>query len=115
MPSGDGIRRSSQLAWKRRLFRDLLKRCAVCLSLKATLSALQTATRNLNTSISSIRGLAEHRQNRADPLLLSLRTPSHQASLTLAQISSTVAMSQTSLAPDALLTYRLEIALGELL
>jgi len=90
--------------------------------LKATLAALQTTTRNLNTSLqtttrnldttlSSIRNLAENLNNRSSPLLVSLKKASDQASVTLTQMSSTVAELQTTLAPDAPLTYRLDVAL----
>ncbi|MBV8358960.1 MAG: MCE family protein [Deltaproteobacteria bacterium] len=90
--------------------------------LKATLAALQTTTRNLNISLQtttrnldrtlgSIRGLAENLNNRGSPLLVSLKKASDQASVTLTQMSSTIAELQTTLAPDAPLAYRLDVAL----
>ncbi len=90
--------------------------------LRATLASLQTTTRTLNISLqtttgnldktlNSIRGLAENMNNRADPLLVSLKKASDQANVAMVQISSAAAELQTTLAPDAPLTYRLDVAL----
>ena len=79
--------------------------------IKATLVSLQTATRNLDITISTIRGMVENVNKRTGPTLASLKKAADQASLTLGQISSTAQTLQTSLAPDAPLTYRLEVAL----
>ncbi len=90
--------------------------------LKATLASLQTTTRNLNISLqtttrnldktlSSIRTLAGNLDDRAGPLLVSLKKTSDQASTALVQISSAAAELQTTLAPDAPLTYQLGAAL----
>jgi paraquat-inducible protein B len=74
-------------------------------------SSLQTTTRNLNTTLSSIHDLAENLDNRGSPLLVSLKKASDQASLALVQISSAAAQLQTTLGPNAPLTYRLDVAL----
>jgi paraquat-inducible protein B len=79
--------------------------------LKETLVSLQTATKNLDDTISSVRSLVQNVNNRSGPALASLKKASDQATLTLAQISSTATTLQTSLAPDSPLTYRLEVAL----
>jgi paraquat-inducible protein B len=79
--------------------------------IKATLGSLQTATRNLNITISTIRGMVENVNNRTGPTLASLKKAADQASLTLGQVSLTAQTLQASLAPDAPLTYRLEAAL----
>jgi paraquat-inducible protein B len=79
--------------------------------IKATLASLQTLTKNLNTTVGSIHGLVEHIDDHSAPVLASFKKASDQATLSLAQISSTAATLQTSLAPDAPLTYRLEVAL----
>jgi paraquat-inducible protein B len=79
--------------------------------IKTTLASLQTATRNLDKTISTVRGLVENVNNRSGPVLASLKKASDQASLTLAQISSTAATLQAGLAPDSPLTYRLDVAL----
>jgi paraquat-inducible protein B len=74
-------------------------------------SSLQATTRNLNKTLNSIRGLTENLNNRTSPLLISLKKVSDQASVALTQISSAAAELQTTLAPDAPLTYRLDVAL----
>ena len=74
-------------------------------------SSLQTTTKNLNTTLSSIHDLAENLDNRGSPLLVSLKKASDQASLALVQISSAAAQLQTTLGPNAPLTYRLDVAL----
>jgi paraquat-inducible protein B len=79
--------------------------------LKATLVTLRTATSNLDRTLSTVRGLVENIDNRSGPVLISLRKAADQASIALAQISSTAATLQTNLAPDAPLTYRLDVAL----
>ena len=90
--------------------------------LKATLASLQTTTRNLNislqattrnldTTLTSIHDLAENLDNRASPLLASMKKSSDQASVALVQISSAAAELQSTLAPDAPLIYRLDVAL----
>jgi paraquat-inducible protein B len=79
--------------------------------IKATLASLQSATRNLNTMISTVRGMVDNVDNRSGPALASLKKAADQANLTLVQISSTAQTLQASLAPDAPLTYRLEMAL----
>ena len=73
--------------------------------------SLQTTTRNLNTTLSSIHDLAENLDNRGSPLLVSLKKASDQASVALVQISSAAAELQTTLAPNAPLAYRLDVAL----
>ena len=73
--------------------------------------SLQTTTRNLDTTLGSIRDLADNLNNRGSPLLVSLKKASDQAGVTLAQMSSAVAELRTTLAPDAPLTYRLDVAL----
>jgi paraquat-inducible protein B len=73
--------------------------------------SLQTTTRNLDKTLSSIRGLAENVNDHASPLLVSLKKASDQASMALVQISSAASELQTTLAPDAPLTYRLDVAL----
>jgi paraquat-inducible protein B len=79
--------------------------------IKATLASLQTATRNLDTTISTIRGMVQNVNNRSGPVLASLKNAADKASVTLGQISSTAQTLQAGLAPDAPLTYRLEVAL----
>jgi paraquat-inducible protein B len=79
--------------------------------LKTTLASLQTATRNLDRTITTVRSLVENVNSRSGPVLVSLKKASEQASLTLAQISSAATTLQAGLAPDAPLTYRLEVAL----
>jgi paraquat-inducible protein B len=79
--------------------------------IKATLASLQSATRNLDTMISTVRGMVDNVDNRSGPALASLKKAADQANLTLVQISSTAQTLQASLAPDAPLTYRLEMAL----
>lgn len=79
--------------------------------IKETLDSLQTATRNLDMTISSIRGMVQNVNNRSGPVLASLKNAADQASVTLGQISSTAQTLQASLAPDAPLTYRLDVAL----
>ena len=79
--------------------------------IKATLASLQTATRNLDTTISTIRGMVDNVNGRSGPVLASFKKAADQANLTLGQISSTAQTLQASLAPDAPLTYRLEVAL----
>jgi paraquat-inducible protein B len=79
--------------------------------LRETLESLQTATKNLDDTIRSVRGLVENVNSRSGPVLASLKKASDQANLTLAQISSTATTLQFSLAPDSPLTYRLEVAL----
>jgi paraquat-inducible protein B len=90
--------------------------------LRATLASMQATTRNLNSSLqnttrnldktlSSIRDLAENWNDRTGPLLISLKKASDQANVALVQISSAAAELQTTLAPDAPLTYRLNVAL----
>jgi paraquat-inducible protein B len=79
--------------------------------IKATLASLQSATRNLNTMISTVRGMVDNVDNRSGPALASLKKAADQANLTLVQISSTAQTLQAGLAPDAPLTYRLEMAL----
>jgi len=90
--------------------------------LRATLASMQATTRNLNISLqnttrnldktlSSIRGLAENLDNRSGPLLVSLKKSSDQATAALVQVSSAATELQTTLAPDAPLTYRLDVAL----
>ena len=60
--------------------------------IRGTLASLQNATRNLNTTISSVRELVEHLGNNASPVLTSLKKTSDQANLT----SSTPAPSALS-------------------
>jgi paraquat-inducible protein B len=79
--------------------------------LKATLLSLQNATKNLDKAIGNVRILVDNINNRSGPVFDSLKRASDQASLTLAQISTTAATLQTSLAPDAPLIYRLDVAL----
>jgi paraquat-inducible protein B len=79
--------------------------------LKATVGSLQAATKNLDITISTVRGMVENVNGRSGPVLASLKTAADQANLTLGQISSTAQTLQASLAPDAPLTYRLEVAL----
>jgi paraquat-inducible protein B len=90
--------------------------------LRATLASLRTTTRNLNVSLQtttrnldmtlhSIRGLAENMDNRSGPLLVSLKKSSDQATAALVQVSSAATELHTMLAPDAPLTYRLDVAL----
>jgi paraquat-inducible protein B len=79
--------------------------------IKTTLSSLRTATKNLDMTISSIRGMVQNVNSRTGPVLASLKTAADNASVTLGQISSTAQTLQASLAPDAPLTYRLEVAL----
>jgi paraquat-inducible protein B len=79
--------------------------------IKATLASLQSATKNLNTMISTVRGMVDNVDNRSGPALASLKKAADQANLTLVQISSTAQTLQAGLAPDAPLTYRLETAL----
>jgi paraquat-inducible protein B len=79
--------------------------------IKATLASLQTARRNLDTTISTIRGMVQNVNNRSGPVLAGLKNAADKASVTLGQISSTAQTLQTGLAPDAPLTYRLEVAL----
>jgi phospholipid/cholesterol/gamma-HCH transport system substrate-binding protein len=79
--------------------------------IKATLASLQSATRNLDTMISTVRGMVDNVDNRSGPALASLKKAADQANLTLVQISATAQTLQASLAPDAPLTYRLEMAL----
>jgi paraquat-inducible protein B len=79
--------------------------------IRGTLASLQNATRNLNTTISSVRELVEHLGNNASPVLTSLKKTSDQANLTLAQINSAAAELHSTLAPDAPLAYRLDVAL----
>jgi paraquat-inducible protein B len=74
-------------------------------------SSLQTTTRNLDITLSSIRDLAENLDNRSSPLLVSMKKSSDQASVALAQISSAATELKTTLAPDAPLIYRLDVAL----
>jgi paraquat-inducible protein B len=83
-----------------------------------TLVALETTTKNLNVTISSIRGFVENVDSRADPMLASLKKASDQANVALIQIGSAAtqmrtatAQLQTTLAPDAPLAYRLDVAL----
>jgi paraquat-inducible protein B len=78
---------------------------------KATLESLQDATKNLDRTISTVRGMVQNLNNRSGPTLASLRKAAEQATLTLAQISSTATTLQAGLAPDSPLTYRLEVAL----
>ena len=80
--------------------------------IKATLASLQNTTRNLDITISTIRGMVENVNGRSGPVLVSLKKAADQASLTLSQISSTAQTLQAGLAPDAPLTYRLEVALA---
>ena len=90
--------------------------------LKETLASLPATTRNLNislldtrknldTTLSSIRSLAENLDTRTGPLLVSLKKASDQANVALVQISTAAAELQTTLAPDAPLAYRLDVAL----
>lgn len=79
--------------------------------IKATLASLQNTTKNLDITISTIRGMVENLNYRSGPLLGSLKKAADQATVTLGQITSTAQTLQTSLAPDAPLTYRLEVAL----
>jgi paraquat-inducible protein B len=79
--------------------------------IRATLVSLQTTTRNLDKTISTVRGLVGNINDRSGPALVSLKKASDQATLALAQVSATAATLQTSLAPDAPLTYRLDVAL----
>jgi paraquat-inducible protein B len=79
--------------------------------LRGALASLQTATTNLNTTIKSIHELVRQMSNGAPPVLASLRKTSDQANLTLAQISSVAAQLHSTLAPDAPLAYRLDVAL----
>ena len=81
---------------------------------KATLESLQDATKNLDRTITTVRGMVENLNNRSGPTLASLRKAADQATLTLAQISSTAATLQAGLAPDSPLTYRLSVALDNL-
>jgi paraquat-inducible protein B len=79
--------------------------------IKATLASLQNTTRNLDTTISTIRGMVDNVNGRSGPVLASLKRAADQASIALGQISSTSQALQTALAPDAPLAYRLEVAL----
>jgi paraquat-inducible protein B len=83
-----------------------------------TLASLQTTTKNLNVTVSSIRGFVEDIDSRADPMLASLKKASDEADVALVQIGSAAAQLrtasaqlQTTLAPDAPLVYRLDVAL----
>lgn len=73
--------------------------------------SLQTTRKNLDTTLSSIRGLADSLNSHAGPLLASMKKSSDQASVALVQMSSAAAELQATLAPDAPLIYRLNVAL----
>jgi paraquat-inducible protein B len=79
--------------------------------IRGTLASLQTATRNLNVTIGSINELVRDLNDHEGPAFSSLKKTSDQANLTLAQISSAAAELRTTLAPDAPLVYRLDVAL----
>jgi paraquat-inducible protein B len=79
--------------------------------LKRALSSLQTATINLDTTLVSIREMVQQMGHNAVPVLASLKKTSDQANLTFAQINSTAAELRATLAPDAPLAYRLDVAL----
>jgi paraquat-inducible protein B len=81
---------------------------------KATLESLQDATKNLDRTITTVRGMVENLNNRSGPTLASLRKAADQATLTLAQISSTATTLRAGLAPDSPLAYRLSVALDNL-
>ena len=74
---------------------------------KETLASLQDATKNLDRTVSTIRGVVENVNSRSGPALVSLKKAADQATLTLAQLSSTATTLQAGLAPDSPLTYRL--------
>jgi paraquat-inducible protein B len=81
---------------------------------KATLESLQEATKNLDRTITTVRGMVDNLNQRSGPTLASLKKATDQATLTLAQISSTATTLQAGLAPDSPLTYRLSVALDNL-
>jgi paraquat-inducible protein B len=78
---------------------------------RTTLVSLQAATKNLNETISTVRTLVQNVNYRSRPVLASLKRASDQASVTLAQMTSTATTLQASLAPNSPLTYRLDLAL----
>ncbi len=81
---------------------------------KGTLASLQNATKNLDITISTVRGMVENVNTRSGPAIASLKKAADQATLTLAQLSSTAATLQAGLGPDSPLTYRLNVMLENL-
>jgi paraquat-inducible protein B len=79
--------------------------------IRATLVRLQTTTQSLNETLASIRKLTQNLNSNSAPLLASLKKTSDQAGASLIQITSAATVLQTTLAPDAPLAYRLDIAL----
>ena len=82
-------------------------------NLKATISSLKEASSNLNTTLISFRHDFNRLNDRADPVLASLKKTSDRADLALAQMTTAIAELQMTFAPDAPLTYRLNIALED--
>ena len=82
-------------------------------NLRATLGSLRSASANLNTTLVAFRQDLALFNGRVDPVLTSLKKTSDHANLALAQMTTAVAQLQMTLAPDAPLAYRLNIALQD--
>jgi paraquat-inducible protein B len=79
--------------------------------IRTTLASLQSTTTNLQTAVSSIRELTQNLNHNSTPLLISLRKTSDQANRAMVQVTSAAAELQSTFAPDAPLSYRLNVAL----
>jgi paraquat-inducible protein B len=82
-------------------------------NLKATISSLKDASSNLNTTLISFRHDLDELNHKADPVLASLTKTSDRADVALAQMTAALTEVQMTFAPDAPLTYRLNIALED--
>jgi phospholipid/cholesterol/gamma-HCH transport system substrate-binding protein len=82
--------------------------------LKATLTAFRQDAITLNATLVSIRRLSENFNAKTGPLLVSLQKTSKQAQAAMEQMSSTMTVLKTTVAPDSPLAYRLNTALENL-
>jgi phospholipid/cholesterol/gamma-HCH transport system substrate-binding protein len=81
---------------------------------RSTIGSMKEATQNLSAALVSFRKDFAALKAKTDPLFASLKATSDQANLALAKMTSTLGEVQMTFAPQAPLTYRLEVALQNL-
>src|ERR1700722_8513957 len=81
--------------------------------LKATLIALQGATKNLNQTLTSVRATVDNANGRIGPLVAHLQRNSDQVNLTLTQTRAAIVQLQATLDPESPLAVRLNEALDQ--
>ncbi len=82
-------------------------------NLKEKISSLKEASASLNTTLISFRQDFDRLSDKADPVLASLTKTSDRADVALAQMTAALTELQMTFAPDAPLTYRLNVALED--